>query len=117
MERGWCFGAEEFRAELLAEVRGRIGPNHFGQERRESAEERGRRIVTETLSGLRLTPAQLEQLPASAAVKVRLARRLRRETTLSLKWIAEQLGVGSWKYLSNLLGQEAPNRAQEELAL
>ncbi len=54
---------------------------------------------------------------ANAEVKVQLARRLRRETTLSLKWIAQQLGVGSWKYLSNLLGQEGPNRAQAELGL
>ncbi len=35
--------------ELLAQVHGAIGPNHFGQERRESAEERARRIVQETL--------------------------------------------------------------------
>ncbi|MGO8675294.1 MAG: transposase [Limisphaerales bacterium] len=115
LERGWCFGAEQFRQELLAQVQGRIGPNHFGQERRECAEERPRRIIGETLSDLRLTRAQLEMLPAKAAAKVQLARRLRRETTMGLKWIAEQLGVGSWKYLSNLLEQKAPNPAQPEL--
>ncbi|PWU17326.1 MAG: transposase [Verrucomicrobia bacterium] len=115
LERGWCFGAEEFRQELLAQVRDRIGPNHFGQERRELAEERARRIITETLSDGRLTPEQLQMLPANAEIKVQLARRLRRETTMSLKWIAEQLGVGSWKYLSNLLGQPLPNRTQAEL--
>ncbi len=49
--------------------------------------------------------------------KVQLARRLRREMTLSLKWIAQQLGVGSWKYLSSLLGQEGPNTTQAELGL
>ena len=64
-----------------------------------------------------MSPAQLEVLPANAAVKVRLARRLRRETTLSLKEVARQLGVGSWKYLSNLLEQEGPNPAQRELRL
>jgi hypothetical protein len=35
--------------------------------------------------------------------KVELARRLRKETTMSLKWIAEQLEMGSWTYVSNLL--------------
>ena len=30
-----------------------------------------------------------------------------RETTVSLKWTAEQLRVGSWKYLSNLLKAKA----------
>jgi len=66
---------------------------------------------------VRLTPAQFQLVPANAEVKGQLARRLRRETTLSLKWIAQQLGVGSCKYLSNLLVQEEPNSAQAELGL
>ena len=66
---------------------------------------------------MRLTLAQFQLLPANAEVKVQLARRLRRETTLNLKWIAQQLGVGSWKYLSNVLGQEAMNTAQADLGL
>ena len=112
LERGWCIGTEEFRQELLAQMQGRIGPNHFGQERRESAEKRGRRLVRERLRELGITPAQFQMLPANADLKVDLARRLRQETTLSLKWIAQQLGVGSWKYVSNLLGQEAADPAQ-----
>jgi putative transposase len=115
VKRDWCLGTEEFRQELLAQVKGRVGPNHFGPERRESLEEGARRIIGEALSDLRLTAAQLETLPANAVVKVELARRLRRETTLSLKWIAQELRVGSWKYLSNLLAQETPNPAQPEL--
>jgi hypothetical protein len=31
-----------------------------------------------------------------------LAQRLRQETTISLKWIAQQLLMGSWTYVSNL---------------
>ena len=108
-ERGWCFSAEEFRQELLAQVCGRIGPNHFGQERRESAEDQARRLDGERLAELRMTPARLHRLAANAGVKVELARRLRRETTMSLTWIARQLGIRSWKYLSNLLGQAGPN--------
>jgi hypothetical protein len=69
------------------------------------------------LSDLGLTPAQLQELPANSTVKVELARRLRRETTLSLKWIAHQLGVASWKYLSNLVGKEAPRPGELELGL
>jgi hypothetical protein len=90
---------------------------NFGQERRQSAEEGARRIVSETLAVVRLTPAQLQMVPANAALKVQLARRLRRQTPLSLKWIAQQLGVGSWKYLSNLLGQETADPTQPELRL
>ena len=31
--------------------------------------------------------------------------RLRRETTMSLKWIAQELRMGSWTYVANLLRQ------------
>ena len=41
--------------------------------------------------------------------KVRLARRLRKETTMSLKWIARELNMGSWTYVSNLLGAKKLN--------
>ena len=35
-----------------------------------------------------------------------LARRLRQETTMSLKWIAQRMHVGSWTYVSNLLREK-----------
>jgi hypothetical protein len=38
--------------------------------------------------------------------KVVLARRLRQETTMSLKWIAQRLQMGSWSYVFNLLNQK-----------
>ena len=41
----------------------------------------------------------------NAPSAVLLARRLRQETTMSLKWIAERLQMGSWTYVSNLLRQ------------
>lgn len=117
IRRGWCVGSTEFRKELLAQVSGRLGPNHFGQERRESAEQRAERIILETLTELRLTKEQFILLPACYGAKMQLVRRLRRETTMSLKWIACQLGMGSWKYLSNLLSEEPRHSSQKELAL
>jgi hypothetical protein len=38
-------------------------------------------------------------------VKVELAERLRAETTMSLKRLAQELGMGSWTYVSNLLSE------------
>ena len=35
--------------------------------------------------------------------KVQLARRLRTETTMTLRWIADRLQMGSWTYVSNQL--------------
>ena len=39
-------------------------------------------------------------------VKLALTRRLRRETTMSLKWIARRLHTGSWPHVSNLLHEK-----------
>jgi hypothetical protein len=36
----------------------------------------------------------------------RIGRRLRDETTLSLKWVASPLQMGSWTYVSNLLAEK-----------
>ena len=38
--------------------------------------------------------------------KVKIALRLRQESTMSLKWIAQRLKMGAWTHVSNLLGQE-----------
>jgi len=45
------------------------------------------------------------------AVKVTLARRLRAETMMTLKWIAQRLSMGTWTYVSNLL--VGPTATQE----
>ena len=35
-----------------------------------------------------------------------MAARIRKETTMSLKWIAENLAMGGWTHVSNLLGAQ-----------
>jgi hypothetical protein len=49
-----------------------------------------------------LTEEELPAMRKGDKVRVMLARRLRRETTMSLKWIARRLHMGSWTYVSNL---------------
>jgi hypothetical protein len=41
--------------------------------------------------------------PQGNVEKVGMARRLRRETSVTLKWIAARLRMGSWSHVSNLL--------------
>jgi hypothetical protein len=48
----------------------------------------------------------LPALPKGHKGKVALARRLRQETTMSLKWIAQRLHMGRWTYVSNLLREK-----------
>jgi hypothetical protein len=39
-----------------------------------------------------------------------MVRRLHQETTMSLKWIAERLQMGSWAYVTNLLNDQPDNQ-------
>jgi hypothetical protein len=48
----------------------------------------------------------LPDLRKADKVKVPPARRLRRETTMSLEWIAGRLHMGNWTCISHLLHEE-----------
>ena len=103
IRRGWWLGGSRFRAVLLERMEGKISQHHSAEERRESAEAKGKRIIEEALAQARWTHGQLTQRRKSDPVKVALAEQLRRETTVTLKWIAEQLQMGTWEYVSRLL--------------
>jgi hypothetical protein len=45
--------------------------------------------------------------------KLRIARRLRTETTMSLKWIAQRLHMGTWTYVSNLLASHEQSSGEQ----
>ena len=72
LRRGWCLDTEGFRQELLERAEGQLGEHHFGALRQESAEAKAERIIGEELG-----------------------RRGWRETTLTLKEIAERLHLGT----------------------
>jgi hypothetical protein len=101
LERGWCVGSEEFRKELLAQMK--AGPEHYGQEIRESGEEKARRMVQEELTKLGWTEAELADHPKGDPKKIRMVLRLRQETTMTLGWIAQTLHMGTKTHLSHLL--------------
>jgi putative transposase len=100
IRRGWCLGGPDFKARLLEQMEGKLGEHHAGELKRESAEARGERILAEELRRLGWNEARLEQGLKSDPVKLAIAARLRRETTLPLKWIAGRLHLGSWKSLN-----------------
>ena len=106
VERGWCLGSAEFRAELLAAAGERVGPSHSGAERQEAGEARAQRLVREGLQTLGWTEKELSQRLKGDKGKVELARQLRAETTMTLDWIARRLQMGRWTYVSNLLREK-----------
>jgi REP element-mobilizing transposase RayT len=112
VERGWYVGSEEFREELLASASGRLGASHYGAERREEQEAKASRLLREEMARLGWDAAALRQAGKGDERKVRMAARLRKETTMSLKWVAQHLAMGSWTHVSNLL---AARKKQESL--
>jgi hypothetical protein len=103
LRRAWVLGSEDFRRELLAAAAERVGMSHYGAERHETGVQKAERIVREELQRLDWQEEGLGMQPKGHRAKVRMARRLRQETTMSLKWIAKRLEMGSWTYVSNLL--------------
>lgn len=103
VRRGWCFGDESFRSELLERVEGEALSHHFGAEIHEASEARATRIVDEELRRALWTEADLKLKQKGHAAKLQIARRLRAETTVTLQWIAARLHMGTKTHLSHLL--------------
>ncbi|HEV2395102.1 MAG TPA: transposase [Verrucomicrobiae bacterium] len=99
--RGWCVGSQEFRKELLAQMKG--GPEHYGQEIGESAEQKAHTLLDAELKAVGWRASDLATHRKGAPQKVRIALRLRKETTMTLGWIARELEMGTKTHLSHLL--------------
>jgi hypothetical protein len=82
-----------------------IGEHNFGSERQESNAEKAERIVQEELKRIPWSEKELNAALKGASQKVIIARRVRMETTMTLKWIAQRLHMGTWTHVSNLLCQ------------
>ena len=118
IRRGWCLGDEAFRQELLARVAAKVGPEHYGPELAESAEAKAERIVSDELARYGWKPEDLAARRKGAAEKVALAVRLRRETTMTLAWIAARLRMGTKTHLAHLLyweGREKPTKKHDTI--
>ena len=86
-------GEEKFREELLAQMSERMGEEHYGEERAETAEALAELIIAEELKLGRWQEADLKTRPKGDSVKVALATRLRSETTMTVGWVAERLAM------------------------
>jgi len=105
VRRGWCLGEQSFRQQLLARMDGRMGEHHDGAERQESAEEKAERLVRDGLKKAGWMEEDLRLGRKFDPVKIKLAARLRQETTMTLKWIAQRLQMGAWTHLNKRLDE------------
>ena len=116
LRRGWCLGEEAFRQELLAQISGRGGDWHYGPELMESAEAKAGRLIAVELQRQGWTGDELQTHRKGSEFKVRLASKLRAETTMTLGWIAERLHMGTRGHLTHLLyrhDQTAPRDSNQ----
>jgi REP element-mobilizing transposase RayT len=105
VERGWYLGDEEFRQELLAQMEPKLGRHHGGPERQETDTARAERLLEEELRQRGWTARQLTARRKGDREKVKIAKRLRRDTTMTLDWIAGRLSMGAAGYAAQCLLQ------------
>ncbi len=86
--------------ELLEQVLEMAGAHPYGEEIGQPAEQNARRIIAEEFAKLGWDEAELGQRRKGQLRKGRDAHRLRRETTVSKRWIARQLAMGSVSYVT-----------------
>jgi len=87
----------------------RVGPSHHSDRRHEIQENKAERIVKEELQQIGWGRVDLSRRGKGAKEKVAIAARLRKETTMTLKWIAARLKMGTWTHVSNLLSARERN--------
>jgi putative transposase len=100
LRRGWCLGSEQFKNEKLEQIEGKVGEHHFGKLRLETAQAKSERIIAEEMERLGWKQADLLSRRKHDPGKIQLAVRLRKETTLSVRQIAERLHLGTPKSAS-----------------
>ena len=103
LRRGWYFGSQAFRERLLALLPKSDGNVRLDQEQhyeaaalmRDAAEHEAETIFIRELRTAGVTETKLNQRPRSDQLKWKIAKNMRTETTVSLKWIACRLNPGS----------------------
>jgi hypothetical protein len=103
LRRGWFLGNRQFRREFAGADGRAAGPVAFGEELKQSAEERAEAIIAGELKRKGWEEKELETRRKGDPFKVRLAERLRSETTMPLQWIAQRLRMGTRGHLTHLL--------------
>jgi putative transposase len=110
--RGWCLGSEQFKNQILEGLEGKLGEHHSGELRRETAEARAERILSEELLRLGWNQTDLTTRRKNDPAKLAIAARLRKETTLPIKVIAARVHLGTSKSANARLHSWMANTAR-----
>jgi REP element-mobilizing transposase RayT len=103
VRRGWFLGGAQLREQVLEMMGGEMGEHHGGEEKQKTDEQKAQRLVREELAKRSWTEQDLKRCRKTDARKVKMAARLRRETVMTLDWIARRLQMGCRHTLANCL--------------
>ena len=84
-------------------MRKKAGPEHYGKEIGESAEDKAQRLIGQALKKLGWKESAVTRLRKGDPKKIRIALCLRRETTMTSAWIAQRPHMGTKTHLAHLL--------------
>ena len=99
LQRGWFFGSQEFKEELLKRLKGilprrKAGGGMEAAVRKDHGEQRGRDLIRGGLEEFGLSEKDLRALAKGDWRKGVLAEMVQKETTMTLDWISEKLAMG-----------------------
>jgi putative transposase len=103
IRRGWKLGAEDFVDWILDRVRINADAEHPPPDRDETEKGKAIRIIRDELKRLAWTESDLARHRKSDPRKSAIARRVRGETAVTLKWIGEALHMGSAGHVASHL--------------
>ena len=111
--------AKSFLAESSRRIKLKTAVNyhkeqHYGEELRESDEQKAWRIKHQMMREVGWSDANLQQLAKGDEQKMRIAARLRVETTMTWNWIAQQLSMGHWRTAANAVRQFRASGGQRQ---
>ena len=98
LRRGWCFGSDGFREEMVERVaevlRGKRRSSYAGAEVRSHDEYEAEKLVVSALDVLGLSEKDLLEAKKTDARKQVAAWWVRRQTTVRNRWVADRLHMG-----------------------
>jgi REP element-mobilizing transposase RayT len=95
MNRGWCIGSKAFRKAFAEELKQPHAVARLENEQlKEFNEERWQACLAKALKAVKKSPADTGDAKRSDPWKLAIASKMKRETSVSNKWLGEQLHMG-----------------------
>jgi hypothetical protein len=95
MNRGWCIGSQAFRKAVAEELKQPPTVARLENEQlKELNEERWEAVLAKALKVVKKSPADAKDARRSDPWKLAIASKMKRETSVSNKWLSERLHMG-----------------------